>query len=248
MAKKKRNKHRRKRIDRIRERAQEEAAVPLPPDPTENDNAHYPCPVDGATLYGWTESKPWDGRDPILLDHCEECGIVVVRAAQAPDVDAELGALERDGDELVIPNRGSVAAWLGTAGWSEIGSGERRLHLTEKAARGLLESRGTEVLSARTPFSRRSYGAMLQTMVNAFTLRTNFARRARRGELQARSVTDRLAFALDGVVSVLVAIPLSVVALGAELLASALGKGGFLRLRTATTAPTDSSPGRSPEG
>lgn len=235
-------------LERIRERARDEAAQPLPPDPTEGENARYPCPADGSPLFGWTRSKPWDGGEPVLLDHCEECGMAVTRAASPPDVATELAALERDGDELVVPNRGSVAAWLGAAGWSELDAGERRLHLTERAARELLAAHGTEVLASRTPFSGRSYGAMLQTMVNAFTLRNNFFRHARRGQLEARSTTDRFAFALDGFVTCFVAIPLSVVALGAELLASPLGRGGFLRLRTAPAPVSGSSRDRSTAG
>jgi hypothetical protein len=249
MAKSKAKSKRAQRIEkRIRERAQEEAAVPLPPDPYESENAHYPCPADGETLFGWTSAKSWDRTEETSLDHCEACGMAVTRGAKAPDVAAELAALERDGDELVIPNRGSVSAWLGAASWSELEPTEHRLHLTEKAARELLEAHGTEVLASRTPFSGRGYGAMLQTMINAFTLRTNFARRVRAGELEARNATDRLAFALDGVVTVLVAIPLSVVALGAELLAAALGRGSFLRLRTAPVAASDSSRDRSAAG
>lgn len=224
-------------LDRIRERAQEEAAVPLPPDPNEGEDAHYPCPADGAKLYGWTSARPWDRGEPTLLDHCEECGMAVTRAASPPNVARELAALEREGDELVIPNRGSVAAWLGAAGWSELGADERRLHLTEKAARELLAANGTEVLASRTPFTGRGYAAMLQTMINAFTLRKNFARHVRAGDLDAQSTTDRLTYALDGVVTLFTAIPLSVVALGAELLACALGRGGFMRLRTAPEAP-----------
>jgi hypothetical protein len=239
------SKRRGKAVDRIRERAQEEAAVPLPPDPDEGENAHYPCPADGSTLFGWTSAKAWDRGERTLLDNCEECGMAVTRAASPPDVAKELAALERDGDELVVPNRGSVAAWLGAAGWSELEAEAHRLHLTERAARELLAANGTEVLASRTPFSGRGYGAMLQTMINAFTLRNNFFRRARNGELEARSTTDRLAFALDGFVTFFVSIPLSVVALGAELLACALGRGGFLRLRT---APSGSSLDRSDAG
>jgi hypothetical protein len=249
MARSKSKSKRSQRIERrIRERAQEEAAQPLPPDPNEGEDAHYPCPADGETLFGWTSAKAWDRGEPTPLDHCEACGMAVTRAAAPPDVPGELAALERDGDELVIPNRGSVSAWLGAASWSELAPEEHRLHLTEKAARELLAANGTEVLASRTPFSFRGYGAMLQTMINAFTLRTNFARQVRDGVLEAHSTTDRLAFALDGVVTVLVAIPLSVVALGAELLAAALGRGTFMRLRTAAIATSDSSRDRSAAG
>ena len=164
-------------LEKIQKRAQEEAAQPVPFDPAEKDaDAHYPCPADGSTLYGGMASKRWDGSDPLLLDHCEDCHMLVTRAKRPPDVTAELAALERDGDELVVPNRRSWAAWLGAAGWADMGAAEHRLHLTPEAARLLLAKQGIEVLKVRTPFSFRGYRGMLQTMINAFTLRNNFAR------------------------------------------------------------------------
>jgi hypothetical protein len=224
-------------LEKVRERAIRDAAQPVPPDPAEdNADAHYPCPADGSTLYGWTASKRWDGSDPILLDHCEDCGLVVSRARRPPDVDAELAALERKGEELVVPNRGSWAAWLGAAGWADLAAGEHRLHLTRDSLRLLLAKQGTEVLKVRTPFSLRSYRGMLQTMINAFTLRKNFARHVLAGTLAPRTTTDRLTIALDGVVTVLTAVPLSVVALLVEGLASISGRGDLMRVRTAPTA------------
>ncbi len=158
------------------------------------------------------------------------------RRAAAPDVGAELGALERRGDELLVPNRASWAAWLGSGGWSDLDAEEHRLHLTPTSLRLLLAKQGTEVVKVRTPFGWRSYLAMLQTMINAFTLRNDFARHARHGTLAPRSTKDRLAIALDAIVTVLVAIPLSVVALLVEAIAAAAGHGDLMRVRTAPTA------------
>lgn len=225
---------RERRLEKIRTRAQTDAVKPVPMDPAEADaDAHYPCPADGATLFGWTSSKAWDRGAVTLLDHCEDCGLVVSRATAPPDVALEIHELERDGDELVIPNKGSWAAWLGAAGWADLGADEHRLHLTDESIRLLLAERGSEVLKIRTPFSWRGYRSMLQTMINAFTLRHNFARSARAGRLHAESTTDRFAFALDGVVTVLVAVPLSVVALLVEGLAAVTGHGALMRVRTA---------------
>ena len=162
--------------------------------------------------------------------------MLVTRASRPPDVAAELAALERDGEELVLPNRRSWAAWLGAAGWADMGAAERRLHLTPDALKLLLAKQGIEVVKVRTPFSPRSYRGMLQTMINAFTLRNNFARHAFAGTLAPRNTTDRLAIALDGVVTVLVAVPLSVVALLVEGLGSLFRRGDIMRVRTAPTA------------
>ena len=224
-----------RRLEKIRERAQSDAVKPVPVDPADEAqaNAHYPCPADGKTLFGWTSSKAWDRGEVTLLDHCEECGLVVSRAATPPDVALEITQLERDGDELVVPNKGSWAAWLGAAGWADLDADEHRLHLTDKAIRLLLAERGSEVLAINTPFSWRGYRSMLQTMINAFTLRHNFARSFRAGRLHAENTTDRFAFALDAIVTVLVAIPLSVVALLVEGLAAATNHGALMRVRTA---------------
>ncbi len=224
-------------LEKIQRRAVSDAAQPVPPERLDPDSvAHYKCPADGQPLYGWTAQKRWDSGEPIPLDHCEGCGLVVTRARRPPDVGAELAAFGRDGEEMVVANRGSWAAWLGAAGWADLEADTRRLHPTPEALRLLLAKQGTEVLSVRTPFGLRSYLAMLQTMINAFTLRTNFARHAFAGALAPRSTRDRLGIALDAIVSVLVAIPLSVVALLVEAVASLAGHGGLMRVRTAPTA------------
>ena len=225
------------RLEKIEKRAQEDAIRPVPADPAEKDaDAPYPCPADGSTLFGGMSSKRWDGSEPYLLDHCEECHLLVTRAKRPPDVDAELAALEHEGDELVVPNRAGWAAWLGASGWADMGAGEHRLHLTPESARRLFAKQGIEVVKVRTPFSLRGYRAMLQTMINAFTLRNNFARHVAAGTLDPRTTTDRLAIALDGVVTVLTAVPLSVVALLAEGLASVSRHGNLMRIQTAPTA------------
>jgi hypothetical protein len=203
-------------------------------DREEDDDAHYPCPACGARLFGWAAARhPIDGSK-IVLDRCENDGLVVTRAADPPDLHTELdGLLARAGGRIEAPNRESFQGGIGGAQWAGLEPERRRLHLNPRAAKLLLRKRGVEVLDSSTPFSRRSYAAMLQTMVNAFTLKDNFFRNARAGRVPRRTVRERLAFALDAVVSVLVAIPLSIIALPTELLGSLAGRGGRMVLTTA---------------
>jgi hypothetical protein len=72
---------------------------------------------------------------------------------------------------------------------------------------------------------------MWQTLVNAFTLGDNVITDGRRGRLAPASGRERAAMGLDLVVSVLVALPLLVVALVLELGSSLAGRGGIVRFR-----------------
>lgn len=202
----------------------------------EEEQARYPCPACGKRLFAWTAARHPIDRSEIVLDHCESCGLIVTRERQPPDVGAELAALEREGSRIVAPNRESFQGGIGGPGWAGLEPERRRLHINPRAAKLLLRKHGVEMLEESTPFSRRSYAGMLLTMTNAFTLRDNFFRNARAGRLPRETTREQLSFALDGVVSVLVAIPLSVVALVVELLGVAFGRGGVMILETAPSA------------
>jgi hypothetical protein len=202
----------------------------------QEQEAAYGCPACDSRLYGWSAAKhPVDGAR-LVLDHCESCGLVVTRAPGPPDAAAELTHLERDGEVLVAPNRESFQGGIGGAQWAGMEPDRRRLHLNPRAAKLLLRRQGVELVEHSTPFSGRSYRLMLLTMINAFTLKDNFLCNARAGRLPRSSTREKLAYALDAVVSCLVAIPLAIVAVPTELIGSALGRGGVMRLRTARTA------------
>ena len=213
---------------------------------SEDEEARYPCPACGSRLYAWAVARDPIDRSEIVLDHCEDCGLVVTREPRPPDVDAELAALERRGGAVLAPNRESIQGGIGGPGWAGLEPDRRRLHLTPRAAKLLLRGQGVETLESTTPFGVRSYLGMLQTMVNAFTLRDNFVRNARAGRLRLPGVRGRLAIGLDWVVSALVAVPLSVLAVPLELLGSAFGRGGVLRLETAPSAVATEEGGREP--
>lgn len=198
---------------------------------SEKDEATYPCPACGEKLYGWVAARhPLDGTK-LVLDRCENCGLVVTRAPEPPEVEWEMGVLTRTPDEVVAPNRRSFQGGIGGAQWADLEPGRRRLHLTPDSAERLLAAGGERVERTRTPFSRRGYLGMVQTLINGFTLRDNFLRNARAGLMRPATTRERLGFGLDLLVSVLIAVPLALVALPIELLGSLLGRGGEMRLR-----------------
>ncbi|HET6830165.1 MAG TPA: hypothetical protein VFH44_02330 [Solirubrobacterales bacterium] len=208
----------------------------------EQTDAHYPCPACGSTLYGWTAAHdPLDRGRKIVLDRCESCGLVVTRDREPPDAGRELDALitqAKDGTvEIVAPNRRSWQGMLGGAQWAGLEPELHRVHLNPEALRLLLAERGLEPTTVGTPFRNRSFGLMWQTLVNAFTYRDNFLRNARNGRLPRPARTRaRLLYAIDWMVSVLVAIPAAIFALPLELLATVFARGGIL---TASARPTD---------
>jgi hypothetical protein len=206
----------------------------------EQRDAHYPCPACGSILYGWTAARdPIDRSRKIVLDRCEECGLVVTRRPDPPDAELdELLTTGADGAlEIVAPNRRSWQAAVGGAQWAGLEPELRRLHLTPDSLRLLLARRGLEVTEVGTPFRDRAFGLMWQTLVNAFTYRDNFIRNRRAGRLpEPESGRERFLYGLDWLVSILVAVPAAIVALPLELLATVFARGGVLTA-TATRSP-----------
>ena len=206
----------------------------------DTDLVHYPCPSCGSPLYGWTAAHdPLHHGSKVVVDRCETCRLAVTRAAEAPDADAEIdAALTRTGDgvELMAANGASVQGSLGGAQWAGLEPELRRLHLSPDSARRLLAQRGIEVTEVATPYSRRSYALMRQTMINAFTYRDNFLWNARAGLLPpAETTKDKLLRRLDYLVSWLVWIPCAVAAWPLERAAAKLGRGGVLVARGRTS-------------
>lgn len=200
--------------------------------PVSDDGATYPCPACGAKLWGWTAARHPVGAEKLILDRCEDCGLVVTRAPEPPDVKLELSLLEREGDQIVAPNRRSFSGGIGGAQWAGMEPEMRRLHLNPEAARLLLAAEGSEVKSVRARLSLRGYRLMVQTLINAFTLRDNFIANARSGRIAPGSGSERAKFMLDALVSGLVALPMAVLALPLEVVAAALARGGIMRIGT----------------
>ena len=204
-------------------------------------DAHYPCPACGAILYGWTAAhNPLDRGHKIVIDRCESCGLAVTRAAEPPDPEAEIEPLlDRRADGTVglrAPNRRSLQGGIGGAQWAGLEPEIRRLHLNPESTRLLLAKRGLEVRRTRTPFCREGRQGMLQTFLNAFTLRDNFLRNARAGRIVVTEGRDRWLYRLDWLVSVLVFLPAAITAPPMEWVGAKLGRGGVLEVEAAPQA------------
>lgn len=200
-----------------------------------DEEADYPCPACGSTLYGWTAAHdPLDRARRIVLDRCETCGLAVTREARPPDVDREIDPLLKPGPdggyELVVPNRRSFSGGIGGAQWAGLEPELHRLHLNPESLRLLLRKRGLEVSRLRTPYGRESRGLMIQTFLNAFTFRDNFLRNARAGRFDRLAGGDRWLVRLDWLVSVLVYVPALVLGSALEAVASILGRGGVMEI------------------
>ncbi len=199
----------------------------------------YACPACEAPLYGWVAAHdPIDRSRRIVLDRCEECGLAVTRGLVAPDVDAELGPLlEGAGGEspagapgaVTVRNLRSVQGGIGGAQWAGLEPEQHRLHLTPRALELLLARRGLAIAGQRTPFGGASVRLMIQTLINAFTLRDNFLRNATSGRFPPRrGPWQHFTYALDWVVSALILVPATILAVPLEAAAAALGRGGIL--------------------
>lgn len=192
--------------------------------------ASYPCPACEAELFPWSAARDPIDRSMIVVDRCEVCRLSVTRAGSTPDIEAELAGweLSRSGASIAYrtPNQLSIQGGLGGAQWAALEPDRRRLHLNRYALRRLLQQRGIEVEGVKSRFTTRGYRSMLQTLINAFTLRDNFFANARAGRLPRSSGRERLEFGLDALVSALVAIPMAILALPLEAIGSLFGRSG----------------------
>jgi hypothetical protein len=184
-----------------------------------------PCPACGEPLFGWIDSRPGLRG---AVQRCESCGLGVVGGpAEAAEA---LAALDRLGnaDGVRIANRGGFAAWIGGAGWSGLEPKSRFLFTTE-AVRRLVANRDQVVASARwSPAA--GVTVMWQTVLNGFTFGRNVALAAL-GRDTVAPAEQPWKRRLDGLISVVVAIPAMLAAIPLELIAAAFRRGGAVSLR-----------------
>jgi predicted RNA-binding Zn-ribbon protein involved in translation (DUF1610 family) len=183
-----------------------------------------PCPACGEPLFGWLAEQP---RLRGSVRRCESCGLGVV----GEDADAEeaLRRLGTGGTEGVrIVDRAGFAASLGGAGWAGLEPGARYLYTIEGARR--LLARRDQVVTRRRWRPGAGLLVTWQTLLNSVTFGHNVALAALgRGESAkaARPWQRRI----DGLASVVLAIPALAIALPIELAGGALGRGAVYSLR-----------------
>lgn len=185
-----------------------------------------PCPACEEPLFGWVTS-------PVgaAIRRCEACGLGVVgkvtRGAEALAALEELRVNGSDGSRYRISNRASLQAWLGGSGWAPIETGARYL-FTPEAIRRLVASRDQEIAGVNWR-PGPSLAAMWQTLLNSFTFGRNLALGAA-GRATAVAARRRWQRALDWLVSVVLALPLLVVAFLLESGSALAGRGGVVDL------------------
>jgi hypothetical protein len=185
-----------------------------------------PCPACGEPLFGWIDERR-GLAGPVR--RCESCGLGVV--GDAGDAEEALRELDRRGEagrSARIADRGGFAAWIGGAGWAGLERDARYL-FTVESVRRLVAHRDQVVKSARWS-PGQGIATMWQTILNGFTFGHNIALGAlgRSRPVPADRPWQRR---LDGLISVLVAIPAMLVAVPLELIAAALRRGGATNLR-----------------
>ncbi|HEX8689403.1 MAG TPA: hypothetical protein VF729_04085 [Solirubrobacterales bacterium] len=185
-----------------------------------------PCPACGEPLFGWVDAGP-ALAGPVR--RCESCGLAV--AGEPPSAEEALRELDRLGEEgsLRFANRSSLSAWLGGAGWAGLEPDSRCL-FTVEAVRRLVARRDQVVKTARWA-PGPGIATMWQTVLNGFTFGRNVALGAL-GRSVATPATRRWQRRLDGLISVVVAIPAMLVALPLEAAAAAFGRGSAVKLET----------------
>jgi hypothetical protein len=186
-----------------------------------------PCPACEEPLFGWARSP-----DGAPIRRCEACGLGAVgdpsRGADALEALERLRINSTDGQGYRIANRASLQAWLGGGGWAAIDNGTRYL-FTPEAVRRLVAARDQETTQVRWR-PGAALTLMWGTLINAFTFGRNVVLGAfgRATAIPARRGWQR---ALDWFVSVVIALPVLVVALVLETGDRLAGRGGVVDVR-----------------
>jgi hypothetical protein len=184
-----------------------------------------PCPACGEPLFGWLAPRPGLGG---AVSRCESCGLGVV--GEAGDAEAALRELDRlrDGETIRIENRAGFACSLGGAGWSGLQSDARYL-FTVEAVRRLIARRDQIVKSERWQ-AGAGLAATWQTLLNSVTLGRNVALGALR-DAPAVSAPEPWQRGIDGLASVVLAIPALLIAIPVELAGGLFRRGAVIAVR-----------------
>jgi hypothetical protein len=184
-----------------------------------------PCPACSEPLFGWLDTKPGLAGP---VSRCESCGLGVVGGDADPE--EALHHLDRLGgqEEARIANRASYACALGSAGWAGIEPGARYLFTVEAVRR--LVARRDQVVKRTRWLPGASLAATWQTLLNSVTFGHNVALAAfgRARAVPADAPWKRF---IDGLASVVLAIPALAIALPIELAGGLLRRGAVVTLR-----------------
>jgi hypothetical protein len=184
-----------------------------------------PCPACGEPLFGWIGQKP-GLAGPVR--RCESCGLGVV--GEVGDAEAALHELDRlrEGETVRIENRAGFACSLGGAGWSGLQPEARHLFTVEAVRR--LIARRDQIVKKRRWLPPAGLAATWQTLLNSVTFGRNVALGALRGA-PAVSAAEPWQRGIDGLASVVLAIPALLIAIPVELAAGLCRRGAVISVR-----------------
>jgi hypothetical protein len=183
-----------------------------------------PCPACGEPLFGWLPPRPGLGG---AVSRCESCGLGVVGGGEPEEALRELDRLGAAGG-VRVANRAGFAASLGNAGWAGLEPGARYLFTVESVQR--LVARRDQVVKARRWAPAPSLALTWQTLLNSVTFGHNVALAAL-GRGEAAKGGQRWQRRIDGLASVVLALPALLIALPVELAGGLLGRGAVISLR-----------------
>jgi len=188
------------------------------------------------------EAEGYGPREDQLIDRCENCGLAVPRdAVPSSDeaVDALLSGREESAGGVAIraDNSASLQAWLGAENWAALRPGGHGIKPTPRAVGLLLARRGLDVRRVRH-LMRPGMASMWQTLLNLLTFHRDFATEAVSGRLRPGTGRGRAAFWIDGVVTVLAAIPTAFIAVVLETGAVLARRGGAIEVQADRLPPT----------
>ena len=185
-----------------------------------------PCPACGEPLFGWIGEKL---GLPGPVRRCESCGLGVVgEPGEAEDALRELDALRED-ETLRVVNRDSFATALGGAGWSGLRPKAKYLFTIESVRR--LVAHRDQIVKSRRWLPGASLAATWQTLLNSVTFGHNAALGALRGE-PSMPAPEPWQRRIDGLASVVLAIPALLVAIPVEMAGGLFRRGAVYELRT----------------
>jgi hypothetical protein len=160
---------------------------------------------------------------------CEACGLGVVGGPATPEEAlAAMRSLPRAGEALRFDNRDSLQAWIGAAAWSGLRSGSRFLFTPEAIRRLAADYDETP----RRPHWRMTaaIGGMWQTLLNAATFGRNIGL-GWFGAAEPVPAEKTWQRRLDAFITVVLALPVLVVAVPLEAVAAVARRGGVLAVR-----------------
>ncbi len=184
-----------------------------------------PCPACGEPLFGWiAQKRGLDGP----VRRCESCGLGVI--GDAGGADAALRELDglRDGETIQLENRAGFACSLGGAGWSGLRPGTRHLFTLEAVRR--LVARRDQIVKKRRWLPMASLAATWQTLLNSVTFGRNIALGALRG-IPSVPAAEPWQRRIDGLASVVLAIPALLIAIPVELAGGLCRRGAVISVR-----------------